>query len=133
VGGFVVCTHVTKPPRGKGNCRSVEESPYDAGSLFFFKVKFDEPYMMYCDWCKLTKMILLSKGNASLSVKKLLRVKLNIQRCRCMSSWMRLWIVEQYTKGKGVIETRERFLWWMETGRGRDAGEGKERKTQPRL
>ena len=57
--GFVVRTHVTEPPT-KGD-KPPSASPYPPGSSFFFKVKFDEPYMMYRDWREVTK-ILLSKG-----------------------------------------------------------------------
>ncbi|KAJ7750821.1 RNA ligase [Mycena metata] len=49
VEGFVVRTHVAKEP-GK--------APYKAGDTFFFKVKFDEPYMMYRDWREVTKTLL---------------------------------------------------------------------------
>jgi tRNA ligase len=124
VEGFVVRTHVTKPPRGKGNRKSVEEPPYEAGSSFFFKVKFDEPYMMYRDWRELTKMILSSKGNASLSVRKLPKAKLKRPETQVYVKWVLEEIgrdrglFEQYTKGKGIIETRERFLQWMETDEG---------------
>ncbi|KAJ7177003.1 RNA ligase [Mycena filopes] len=49
VEGFVVRTHVAATP-GK--------APYQAGDTFFFKVKFDEPYMMYRDWREVTKTLL---------------------------------------------------------------------------
>ena len=57
--GFVVRTHVSEPPSKPG--KDASASPYAPGSSFFFKVKFDEPYMMYRDWREVTK-ILLSKG-----------------------------------------------------------------------
>lgn len=45
--GFVVRTHVVDPPK---RVSAESASPYAAGSTFFFKVKFDEPYLMYRDW-----------------------------------------------------------------------------------
>jgi tRNA ligase len=57
--GFVVRTTVSLPP-AKGSTPA-DASPYSPGSSFFFKIKFDEPYMMYRDWREITKP-LLSKG-----------------------------------------------------------------------
>jgi tRNA ligase len=40
--------------------------PYPPGASFFFKIKFDEPYMMYRDWREVTKMLLgMRKKGAS--------------------------------------------------------------------
>ncbi|KAJ7359383.1 RNA ligase [Mycena albidolilacea] len=40
--------------------------PYPPGASFFFKIKFDEPYMMYRDWREVTKMLLsMRKKDAS--------------------------------------------------------------------
>jgi tRNA ligase len=60
--GFVVRTTVSLPPT-KGSAPA-DASPYSPGSSFFFKVKFDEPYMMYRDWREITKS-LLSKGESA--------------------------------------------------------------------
>lgn len=35
--------------------------PYHAGQTWFYKVKFDEPYLMYRDWRELTKKMLTDK------------------------------------------------------------------------
>jgi tRNA ligase len=56
--GFVVRTTVRRPPT---NGAHADASPYAPGSSFFFKIKFDEPYMMYRDWREITKS-LLSRG-----------------------------------------------------------------------
>ncbi|KAF5339577.1 hypothetical protein D9611_011456 [Ephemerocybe angulata] len=55
------CAHTspTRPRRRKGSWNrtvSREQSPYTPRSDFFFKVKFDEPYMMYCDWRGVTRV-----------------------------------------------------------------------------
>jgi tRNA ligase len=125
VEGFVVRTHVTKPRGGRGNHKSREESPYEAGSSFFFKVKFDEPYMMYRDWRELTKA-LLSKGGNALSARKLPKGKMKRPETQVYVRWvveeMRRdrGLFEGYTKGRGIIEIRERFLRWVETEEGRE-------------
>lgn len=111
VEGFVVRTRVGQPS---------EKSPYAPGSSFFFKVKFDEPYMMYRDWREVTKT-LLSKGldPALLPNSKMKRAetKLYVK-----------WVVQEikrnpkafaeYTKGKGIIATREKYLEFLKSGKG---------------
>jgi tRNA ligase len=118
--GFVVRTHVVEPPQGESN-RSA--SPYSPGSTFFFKVKFDEPYMMYRDWREITKKLLNAKGTlneVNLPPNKMKRletkayvkwVKEEIKRDRSAFS--------EYTKGKGIISTREKFLQWMASEEGK--------------
>lgn len=121
VEGFVVRTHVTKPPAGKG--KSASASPYAPGSSFFFKVKFDEPYMMYRDWREVTRSLLNSKGPmtaASLPKSKMKRAETKL--------YVR-WVIdeikrdpkpfENFGKGKGIIATREKFLRWLETDQGK--------------
>ncbi|KAI0341315.1 hypothetical protein BDW22DRAFT_1358802 [Trametopsis cervina] len=111
--GFVVRTHVSEPP-SKGN-KGPEVSPYSPGSSFFFKVKFDEPYMMYRDWREVTKT-LLSKGPEVGNVPK---GKMRRPETQVYVKW----IIEEikrdktqfseFTKGRGIIATRERFLKWL--------------------
>ncbi|KAG6889608.1 hypothetical protein C0995_016134 [Termitomyces sp. Mi166 len=125
VEGFVVRTHVTEPPSGKGKSASV--SPYAPGSSFFFKVKFDEPYMMYRDWREVTKKLLGVQGKldaSSVSKAKMQRAETRV--------YVR-WVIEEikrdrsqfaeYNKGKGIIATRERFLRYLETPEGKEAME----------
>ncbi|KAG6841631.1 hypothetical protein C0991_009056 [Blastosporella zonata] len=123
VEGFVVRTHVTEPPVGKG--KSPSASPYAPGSSFFFKVKFDEPYMMYRDWREATKKLLNVQGPltaAPVSKGKMQRAETRV--------YVR-WVIEEikrdrrqfaeYSKGKGIIATRERFLEYLETPEGKAA------------
>ncbi|KAI0074230.1 hypothetical protein K474DRAFT_1665656 [Panus rudis PR-1116 ss-1] len=122
--GFVVRTHVSlKSPPTKGN-KPASASPYEPGSSFFFKVKFDEPYMMYRDWREVTKT-LLSKGPTMSNVPK---SKLRRPETRVYVKWVIEEIqrdrsqFSEYTKGRGIIATRERFLKWLEeTKEGRKA------------
>ncbi len=46
--------------------------PYLDGSSFFFKVKFDEPYMMYRGWREITKSLLARGESAKLPKCKML-------------------------------------------------------------
>ncbi len=122
VEGFVVRTRVTAPPT-KGSSDIAAPAPYPAGSSFFFKVKFDEPYLMYRDWREVTKM-LLSRGPSAGNVPK---GKLRRAETQLYVRWVCAEIrrdraqFEGFTKGKGIIATRERFLQWMTSGAGADA------------
>ncbi|KAF9447346.1 hypothetical protein P691DRAFT_802577 [Macrolepiota fuliginosa MF-IS2] len=123
VEGFVVRTHVTEPPtEGRGGAKSgksVEkgQSPYAPGSSFFFKVKFDEPYMMYRDWREVTKTLLTTKGPVIPSI--LPKGKMKRKETKIYVDWVIGEIkrdrkqFDGYTKGHGIIATRERFLKWF--------------------
>ncbi|TCD71017.1 hypothetical protein EIP91_000515 [Steccherinum ochraceum] len=123
--GFVVRTHVSAQPPTKGSA-SADQSPYAPGSSFFFKVKFDEPYMMYRDWREVTK-ILLSKGAVMANVPK---SKLRRKETKVYAEWVIREIqrdkdqFNEYQKGKGIIATRERFQKWLETEEGKKRMEG---------
>jgi tRNA ligase len=116
--GFVVRTTVGLPPT-KGSA-SADASPYSPGSSFFFKIKFDEPYMMYRDWREITKS-LLSKGESA----KLPKNKMERPETKTYVAWVKGDIkrnpslFEGYSKGHGIIATRERFLEWLETDEGK--------------
>ena len=116
--GFVVRTTVCTPPTdGKA---PTDASPYAPGSSSFFKIKFDEPYMMYRDWREITKS-LLSRGESA----KLPKNKMKRPETKIYVEWVRREIknhpklFESYTKGHGIISTRERFLEWLETEEGK--------------
>ena len=109
-----------------GNKELKDVPPYPPGSSFFFKVKFDEPYMMYRDWREITKMVLSSKG---VSKAKLRRPE---------SVLYKKWVEEEierdrkqfadFGRGRGIIATRERFLRWLET----EGGAAKSKELQDR-
>ncbi|KAH9932339.1 RNA ligase-domain-containing protein [Fomitopsis serialis] len=126
--GFVVRTRVVDPPTKGGKPASA--SPYAPGSSFFFKVKFDEPYMMYRDWREVTKS-LLSKGPLVANVPK---GKLRRPETRVYVDWVIGEIrrdksqFDTYARGKGIIATRERFLKWLESNEGRSAEKTAEEK-----
>jgi tRNA ligase len=116
--GFVVRTHVAEPP-ATGNTRS-EQSPYAPGSSYFFKVKFDEPYMMYRDWREVTKMLLTraAKGDR-LDAGALPKKRMGRAETRVYVDWVIAEIkrdVKQfdgYQDNHGIVATRERFLKWL--------------------
>ena len=114
---FVVRTFVTLP-RTKGNARA-DASPYSPGSSFFFKIKFDEPYKMYRDWREITKSHLSKGESANLPKNKMARPD-----TKTYVAWVEGEIkrnpglFEGYTKGHGIIATRERFLQLLETDEG---------------
>ena len=62
--GFVVRTRVRAGASQNETSGDARKSapPYPAGSGLFFKVKFDEPYMMYRDFREITKVLLGSKS-----------------------------------------------------------------------
>jgi tRNA ligase len=76
---------------------------------------------MYQDWREVTKS-LLSKG---ISDAKLPKSKLKRKETRLYVDWVKKEIkhnpsaFSEFTKGKGLIATRERFLAWMETDVGK--------------
>ncbi|KAF8650291.1 hypothetical protein AX16_005319, partial [Volvariella volvacea WC 439] len=125
VEGFVVRTHVTKPPEGRRGSR--DASPYAPGSTFFFKVKFDEPYMMYRDWREVTKSLLSQHSSGQiLNPNKLPKSKMKRKETKVYINWVIREIkqnpkaFEGYQKGKGIIATRERFLKWLESESGKE-------------
>jgi tRNA ligase len=113
-----VRTTISLPPT-KGGART-NASPYSPGSSFFFKVKFDEPYMMYRDWREVTKSLLSKGDRANLPKNKMARPE-----TKTYVAWLKEEIkrdpslFEGYTKGHGIIATRERFLEWLETEDGK--------------
>ncbi|KAJ7638295.1 RNA ligase [Roridomyces roridus] len=125
VEGFVVRTHVASTP-GK--------APYAPGATFFFKIKFDEPYMMYRDWREITKTLLrlheqsrTGKGKGSekgMSESSLPKGKMRRAETRAYVRWAIGEIerdpsqFDDYGKNKGIIATRERFLAYISTPEG---------------
>ncbi|XP_006456066.1 hypothetical protein AGABI2DRAFT_210807 [Agaricus bisporus var. bisporus H97] len=117
VEGFVVRTHVTDS-RSSSDKAARGELPYAPGSSFFFKIKFDEPYMMYRDWREVTKKLLSTKG--PLVAASLPKGKMKREETKVYVKWVIQEIQKNrkqfdgYTKGHGIIATRERFLEWYE-------------------
>ncbi|KAJ9106304.1 hypothetical protein QFC21_001449 [Naganishia friedmannii] len=119
--GFVVRTTVKEI-----NSKSDDgEPPYPPGSPFFFKIKFEEPYLMYRQWREITR-----------SLMPLLKETCPGRRSREAFPWTQMgsklkrpesavyaeWCAEMMVKepplfdnyDKGVVRVRERFLQWTE-------------------
>ncbi|EIN08726.1 hypothetical protein PUNSTDRAFT_67333 [Punctularia strigosozonata HHB-11173 SS5] len=117
--GFVVRTHVTEPPTDGRTTR--DRSPYEPGSSFFFKVKFDEPYMMYRDWREVTRAILAGKEPPKSKMKR--------AETKAYVRWVREEIkrdpaaFKEYQNNKGIVATRQRFLRYLKSEKGEAAVE----------
>lgn len=103
--------------------------PYPAGSSFFFKIKYDEPYMMYRDWREITRVVLNGKPVAQ---SKLRRVE-----SRVYLEWVSKAIerdrdsFNDYGANKGIIAVRQRFLDWLETDEGRNRLQAERETSEP--
>lgn len=84
------------------------------GEPFFWKVKYDDPYLMYREWRELTRKLLAAYPDLD---------GVNPNKLRNEQSRTYLWWVkremerdvgkfESWKKGKGIIKTREDFLEW---------------------
>ncbi|KAJ7111990.1 RNA ligase-domain-containing protein [Mycena epipterygia] len=134
VEGFVVRTHVASTP-GK--------APYAPGATFFFKIKFDEPYMMYRDWREVTKSLLRqheqgrSGKGQGMSEKALPKGKMRRAETRVYVRWVMGEIArdpsefDDYGKNKGIIATRERFLTYLATPAGKELLEATKAGSMP--
>lgn len=88
---------------------------------FFWKVKYDDPYLMYREWRELTRKLLSSYPDLS---------GVNPNKLKNEQSRLYLWWVkreieqrhenfESWKHGKGIIKTREEFLRWKDSEEGR--------------
>ncbi|KAJ7183462.1 RNA ligase-domain-containing protein [Mycena filopes] len=137
VEGFVVRTHVAAPPSSNSPTAATSSRsapPYPAGATLFFKVKFDEPYMMYRDWREVTKALLSQRSKGSdkakqdgMSVAKLPQSRLR----RAETAAYAHWVIEEirrdpdafkeYQQNKGIVAVRERFLAYLASDKGKAA------------
>lgn len=121
VEGFVVRTTIGPRPDDVQK----DTPPYQPGSSFFFKIKFDEPYMMYRDWRELTKALLAAKAKGKMSEAKISKAKLRRKETVIYKHWVEREIIQNpkmfatFTKGRGIIAVRNRFFEWLETPEGK--------------
>ncbi|KAJ9479855.1 tRNA ligase [Pseudozyma hubeiensis] len=72
--GFVIRTHMPGKERMDELRRSedkVVSPPYEPGQAWFYKVKFDEPYLMYRDWRELARKMVKEKAEWEAKVANL--------------------------------------------------------------
>lgn len=126
VEGFVVRTKVAhidslRVPKS----RDSTSPPYPPGSDYFFKIKFDEPYMTYRDWREITRAILVARNKKI--APRVPSSKLRRQESFAYKDWVQKDIERDpasfsgFLDGKGIISVRERFLKWLGTDDGQKA------------
>ena len=120
VEGFVVRTTIGPRPAEAPN----DTPPYPPGSSFFFKVKFDEPYMMYRDWRELTRALLAAKAKGNIADARVSKAKLRRKETVIYKNWVEKEIIRNpkafalFTKGRGIIAVRDKFFQWLATPEG---------------
>ncbi|KAG8844328.1 hypothetical protein FRB96_003087 [Tulasnella sp. 330] len=124
VEGFVVRTKVGQPdPARVQKSHDQTSPPYPAGSDYFFKIKFDEPYLTYRDWREITRTILVAQK------KRIISPNVPKSKLRRPESFVyRDWVEKEigrdpaafsgFTEGQGIIAVRDRFLKWLKTDEG---------------
>jgi tRNA ligase len=123
VEGFVVRTTIGPRPTETFG----DTPPYPPGSSFFFKIKFDEPYMMYRDWRELTKALLAAKAKGRIADAKISKAKLRRKETVLYKQWVEKEIVRNpkafasYTHNRGIIAVRDAFFKYLESPDGRIA------------
>ncbi|SCV69176.1 BQ2448_2196 [Microbotryum intermedium] len=109
-----------------------------ASEAFFWKVKYEEPYLMYREWRELTRKLLTTyekeRDNRSAGVvgagagrkgakDAIVLDNVNLNKVKNKETKLYLWWIkreiekdysrfESWKKGKGIIKTREEFLKW---------------------
>lgn len=114
---------------------------------FFWKVKFDEPYLMYREWRELTRKLLAhrkkvrdGKGIKTAEDQNPVNPnKLRRPESKLYFRWVDTMIsenpetFEDWDKGRGVVRVRDEFLRWRDSQQGKreladvESGERKER------
>ncbi|WRT67884.1 uncharacterized protein IL334_004858 [Kwoniella shivajii] len=133
--GFVVrCTVKKTSPELKEG-----KPPYRPGAPFFFKVKFDEPYLLYRQWREVTRVMLplidTSEPQDIAAIWKKVRSKTKRPEIGVYAEWVGTMIKTEPNLfdnyDKGVVRVRSKFLTWIE-GDGQkawdDARAGKSKK-----
>ena len=133
VEGFVVRTTIGPRPEEKGH----DTPPYSPGSSFFFKVKFDEPYMMYRDWREITKSLLSAKQKGNIAGARISKAKLKRTETLEYKNWVEKEILRNpkafvdYQNNRGIIAVREAYLKWRDTPEGEQVAEAMRPVTPP--
>ncbi|WWC70864.1 uncharacterized protein I206_104816 [Kwoniella pini CBS 10737] len=135
--GFVVRCKVKS---SINDAKEEGKPPYKAGAPFFFKVKFDEPYLLYRQWREITRVMLplLNKYEPEdiSAIWKKVRTKTKRPEIGVYAEWVGNMIKSEpelfNDYDKGVVRVRERFLEWIERPEGKklweDARSGKSKK-----
>lgn len=122
--GFVVRSTVKDVPR------SDTHPPYLPGAPFFFKVKFEEPYLLYRQFRETTRTMLPLLDKLSPEKEADLWKKVRSRTRRAEVGVYAEWCGRKMKQApalfhnyeRGVVRVRESFLKWIE-GEGKDAWE----------
>lgn len=96
--------------------------PYRANSPFFFKVKFEEPYLLYRQFREITRVMLPLLESTNTQKKEEIWKKVRSRAKRPEVKVYSTWVGKMMEKepelfedyNRGVIRVRERFLKWAE-------------------
>ena len=132
--GFVVRSTVADMMEGQGKTKAAPiagqgEPPYPPGSPFFFKIKFDEPYLMYRQWREITKTLMPLRnpkcaGRKNRNTEPWTKMGSSMRRpeSRVYAEWVarEMMTRPEFFDGyqTGIVRVREEFLSWTR-------GEGK--------
>lgn len=120
--GFVVRTHLAEYPFGEN---AKDATPYKPGSTLFFKVKFDEPYMMYRDWREITKKLLSASSKGPIDHVSVPKNKMKRPETKVYVKWVKEEIKRDrkqfngYLENKGIIKMRTKYLEWLASEEGK--------------
>lgn len=122
--GFVVRSTVKDMPKSDAH------PPYLAGAPFFFKVKFDEPYMMYRQFRETTRALLPLLDKMAPEKEAELWRKVRSRTRRPEVGVYAEWCGQKMKQApglfknyeRGVVRVRDVFLKWIE-GEGKEAWE----------
>lgn len=129
--GFVVRTTVA-PVTGHDDTRP----PYRPGAPFFFKVKFEEPYLLYRQFRETTRAMLPLlqpiQPEKEAELWKKIRSRTRRPEVGVYAEWCARMMAEEPSLfenfERGVVRVRERFLLWVE-GEGKDVWKSAEEGT----
>ncbi|ODQ64588.1 tRNA ligase [Nadsonia fulvescens var. elongata DSM 6958] len=92
----------------------VKENPNDSfSSDYFFKYKFDEPYLMYRQWREITKYWLSGKPINDILIKKHVDISKRYLQWASLKLTVDPERAERYRNNQGIIELRDEFLSYI--------------------
>ncbi|PWN35141.1 uncharacterized protein FA14DRAFT_144791 [Meira miltonrushii] len=119
--GFVVRTHKPMTDSSSKDGKDPVSPPYKTGQAWFYKVKFDEPYLMYRDWRELTRRMLSDKQKSTRP-----ETRLFVEWCyeklygsKDGRQKPELNLFESFSQNKGIINLREKFIEYMNSSEGK--------------
>jgi tRNA ligase len=141
--GFVVRTRMpgVQDQFDEGSRKTLVAPPYAKGQTWFYKVKFDEPYLMYRDWRELTRRMLSDKEayerdpradqtkrpDPPAVAKKRPETQLFVQWCYEQmygsadgALLARPELFEGLSQNYGIIKLRNMFIEYMSTEQGKE-------------